>query len=112
MEQMLRAILAAQVLVPLAEPPLIADNHIRSWKPATVTRRDDGEQFVLAFTDEELDNDYFKRRPDYPYRLKVSADWLIGVLPAGHGIAFNVGGENILEWPARGIMAYLSDHRT
>jgi hypothetical protein len=113
MQEMLRSILAAPVLVPLADPPVIEGDRMLSWKPATVTRSDDGEQFVLVYTDEKLDRDYFERRPDYLYRLKVRADWLITVLPAGHGIAFNVGGvENVLEWPARGILAYRSDHGT
>jgi hypothetical protein len=113
MHQMLRSILAAQVLVPVADPPLIEGGRMLSWKPATVTRADDGEQFVLVYTDEKLDRDYFERQPEYLYRLKVRLDWLITVLPAGRGIAFNVGGvENALEWPVRGILAYRSDYAT
>lgn len=110
-EEMLRAVLAAQVRVPLAEPPVMDGARMLSWKPATVSRDADGEQFIVVFTDEELDGKYGKWRPEYPYRLRVTADWLINVLPAGHGILFNLGGGDILfEWPAAGIQAYRADH--
>lgn len=113
MEQMLRSVLAAQVIVPLADLPVMDGARMLSWKPATVSRDADGEQFVVVFTDETLDGQYARWRPEYPYRLRVGADWLITVLPAGHGIIFNLGGgENMFEWPARGILAHRADHET
>jgi hypothetical protein len=106
-QQMLQSILATQVIVPLAEPPVMDGARMLSWKPATVSRDADGQQFVVVFTDEELDGKYAKWRPEYAYRLRVGADWLLTVLPAGHGIVFNLGGGEIMfEWPASGIQAH------
>jgi hypothetical protein len=109
-QEMLRSILATQVIIPLAEPPVMDGARLLSWKPATVSRDADGEQFIVVFTDEKLDGQYGKWRPEYPYRLRVGADWLITVLPAGHGIILNLGGgETMFEWPASGIQAYRAD---
>jgi hypothetical protein len=112
-QQMLQSILATQVIVPLAEPPVMDGARLLSWRPATVSKDANGEQFVVVFTDEELDVKYARWRPEYPYRLRVGADWLIAVLPAGHGIVFNLGGGEIMfEWPARDILAYGADPQT
>lgn len=112
-EQMLRSVLAAQVSVPLAAPPVMDGARMLSWKPATVSRDADGQPFVVVFTDEELDVKYAKWRPEYPYRLRVGTDWLISVLPAGHGILFNLGGgDTMFEWPASGILDHRTDHET
>lgn len=109
-QQMLQAILSTQVIVPLAEPPVMDGARLLSWKPATVSKDGDGEQFIVVFTDEELDVKYGRWRPEYPYRLRVGADWLITVLPEGHGIVFNLGGGEIMfEWPASGILAHRAD---
>ncbi len=106
---MLSTLLATQVIIPLAEPPVMDGARLLSWKPATVNRDTDGQPFVIVFTDEELDGKYGKWRPEYPYRLRVGADWLINVLPAGHGILVNLGGGDIMfEWPAHNIQS----HRT
>lgn len=106
-EQLLSALLTAKVSVPLAEPPVMEGARLLSWKPATVTRDADGEQFIVVFTDEKLDGQYAKWRPEYPIRLRVDGDWLVSVLPAGHGVIFNLGGGEILfEWPADDIAAY------
>ena len=110
MQQMLRSVLAAQIIIPLAEQPVMDGARLLSWKPATVTRDADGAQFVVVFTDEELDGKYAKWRPEYPYRLRVTGDWLITTLPAGHGIVVNLGGGEIMfEWPAAGIQAYRAE---
>jgi hypothetical protein len=112
-QQMLQSILATQVIVPLADPPVMDGARMLSWKPATVSRDADGAQFVVVFTDEELDGKYARWRPEYAYRLRVGADWLISVLPAGHGIVFNLGGGDIMfEWPASGILAHRADPGT
>lgn len=113
MQEMLRTVLATQVSIPLAEQPVMDGARLISWKPATVSRDADGEQFVVVFTDEELDGKYARFRPEYPYRLRTGADWLIATLPAGHGILVNLGGGEIMfEWPARGIQAYCAEHET
>jgi SseB protein N-terminal domain len=112
-EQMLRSVLATQVIIPLADPPVMDGARMLSWKPATVSRDADGEQFVVVFTDEALDQQYARWRPEYGYRLRAGADWLIKVLPAGHGVIFNLGGGEIMfEWPASGITAWRADHAT
>jgi hypothetical protein len=113
LEHMLSALLAAKVSVPLAEPPVMEGARMLSWKPATVTRDTDGQQFVVVFTDHKLDGQYAKWRPEYPIRLRVDGDWLMPVLPAGHGIIFNLGGGEILfEWSARDILAYQAGRQT
>ncbi len=110
---MLQSILAAQVSIPLAEQPVMEGARLISWKPATVSKDADGEQFLVVFTDLELDGKYAHFRPEYPYRLRVGADWLITVLPAGHGIVFNLGGGDIMfEWPASGILAHRANHES
>jgi hypothetical protein len=112
-QQMLQTILATQVIVPLADPPVMDGARMLSWKPATVSRDADGEQFVVVFTDEELDGKYARWRPEYAFRLRVGADWLISVLPAGHGIVFNLGGGDIMfEWPATSIQAHRAEYQT
>lgn len=112
-QEMLRAVLTAQVSVPLAEPPVMDGARLLSWKPATVNRDADGQPFLVVFTDAELDAKYAKFRPEYPYRLRVGADWLITALPAGHGVIFNLGGGDIMfEWPAPGIQAYRAEQKT
>lgn len=112
MQEMLRSVLAAQIIIPLAEPPVMDGARLLSWKPATVSKDADGEQFVVVFTDEELDAKYAKWRPEYPFRLRVGGDWLITVLPPAHGILFNLGGGEIMvEWPARGIQAHRADQQ-
>jgi hypothetical protein len=112
MQEMLRTLLAAQVIIPLAEQPVMDGARLLSWKPATVSKDADGQQFLVVFTDEELDMKYAKFRPEYPYRLRAGADWLINTLPAGHGIIFNLGGGDIMfEWPAHGIQAHREEHK-
>lgn len=111
MQEMLRTLLATQVIIPLAEQPVMDGARLLSWKPATVSKDADGGPFLVIFTDEELDAKYARWRPEYPYRLRTGADWLIRVLPAGHGVLFNLGGGDLMfEWPAQGIQAHRADH--
>jgi hypothetical protein len=112
MQEMLRTVLATQIIIPLAEQPVMDGARLLSWKPATVSKDADGEQFLVVFTDEELDAKYARFRPEYPYRLRAGADWLLTALPEGHGIIVNLGGGEIMfEWPARGIQAYLEGQK-
>ena len=107
---MLGTVLASHVSVPLAKPLVTDGDRLVSWAPASVTTENDGEQFVPVFTDETLDRAYWKSYPEHGYRFQVQAGWLLDVLPPGHGLAFNIGGqENTLLWPARGILAYKQD---
>ena len=110
-EDMLRAVLAAQVLVPLAEAPQMEGDRIAHWNPATVTKRADGSLYHVVFTDAEVAAAYVKGNPQHPYVLLVEASWLVRILPPTHGIAFNLGSENSFEWGAEGI-AELRSQRT
>jgi hypothetical protein len=105
---MLESILRAQVLVPLAEPPLINGSTMQ-WKPATVTRQSDGQPFLAVFTNEAAARAYSQTRPEYSHCLKVDAQWVLDVLPPGHGILFNLGTENGFGWPASGIAEFQAD---
>jgi hypothetical protein len=109
-QQMLRLLGAAQVLVPLADPPVINGTSIASWKPATITKEADGSQFVLAFTSEALIGAFSKRNPAHSFAFLVEMSWLLKVLPQAQGVVFNLGGANGFEWPASGIAAYKLDH--
>jgi hypothetical protein len=106
---MLRSVLGAQVLVPLADPPVMDGKSIARWKPATVTKQATGGQFLVAFTDESLVSAFSKDNPDHSFAFLVDTLWILDVLPPDHGIAFNVGGNNGFEWPAEGISAYKAE---
>ena len=106
---MLGAVMAAQVFVPLADPPVLEGGAIKSWQPATVTKESGGAGFVVAFTDIALAVVFSKSNSLYCHGLLVEAPWLLTVLPPNHGIAFNLGGMSSFEWPAAGIAAYRSE---
>jgi hypothetical protein len=111
LHQMIRTLLAGPALVPLWTPPTLAGGSIVSWRPATVTDQRDGSRYVVAFTDEALDKEYYERCPDYPYRFKVQVGWLLGLLPPEHGLLFNFGGtENGFPWTASDILIYKKEH--
>ena len=85
---------------------------IARWKPATVTKQPAGAQFLVAFTDKVLVNNFSKNSPTHSFVLLVDAGYLLGVVPQDHGIAFNVGGENCFEWTAEDLSAYMSSERS
>ncbi len=104
---MLRAVLAAQVFVPLAAPPVMEGNSIKSWKPATVTKPAGGAEFLVAFTDASLAEVFTKSASDYTHGLLINVQWLLSALPNNHGIVFNIGGtDSNFEWSAEGISDY------
>jgi hypothetical protein len=100
---MLQKVLAAQIYVPLAEAPLVEGNNISNWKPATITRPLDGSRFLVAFTDPVLMNAFAKSNPTYSFAFLTDTSWIVRALPVGHGIVFNLGGDNGFEWNAQGI---------
>jgi hypothetical protein len=106
-DDMLHTVLAAQVLVPLAEAPEMEGDRIAHWNPATITKRADGSLYHVAFTDPAVAADYVKGNPQHAYVLLVEASWLVRILPPGQGIAFNLGSENSFEWSAEGV----AEHR-
>jgi len=103
---MLRRLFAAQVLVCLAGPPTMEGISVVSWKPATVTKIDQGSQFVLAFTNEAFVNAFVMKNPTYSHVLLVNLAWVTDALPKEHGIVFNVGSDNGLDWSAAGVAAF------
>jgi hypothetical protein len=103
---MLKSILGAQVLVPLAEPPVMDGVSVKRWKPATITKQPDGPQFLAVFTNEAAVTAFAQVSPQYSHRLLVEARWVVDALPPGHGIVFNVGTENGFEWSCEGVAAF------
>jgi len=81
------------------------------WKPATVTKQANGAQYLVAFTDKELMDVFAKTNDKYSFAYRVEGTWLLNVLPDGHGIAFNLGSDNGVEWPVEGIAAYKAAQR-
>lgn len=108
---MLRTLVGAQVIVPLAHEPTMEGNAIQKWAPATVTKADSGAAYLVAFTDSALARQFATVNAAYRYSLLVDAKWLLSALPPGHGIVFNVAGASALEWSASGIAEYLSGLR-
>lgn len=109
--KMLQLVVGSQVLVPLASPPVIENESMKRWKPATVTKQADGGQFIVAFTDRALMSAFAKSNPEHSFGFLVDTAWLLTVLPQAHGIAFNLGGDNGFEWNAEGIAAFEAEHR-
>lgn len=107
--KMLHSVMEAQLLVPLAEPPVLEGNSVASWKPATVSKQANGAQFLVVFTDETRSSRFATGNPEHSYVLLVDARWVLDALPPGHGIAFNPAGDNGFEWTAEGISAYRAD---
>jgi hypothetical protein len=108
--EMLAELLRGQVLIPLANTPELAGDRLVSWNPATVSKSD-GHQFLLAFSDGAVHDAFVKQTPAYSYAFLANARWVIGVLPAGHGMLFNAGGDNVFEWSASGIANYVQHVR-
>ena len=106
--QMLQSVLGAQVYIPLADPPVMDGRIMTRWKPATVTKQGDGTQFLVAFTDPTLMTTFLKNNPEHSFAFLVEASWVVSMLPDAHGIAFNLGGDNVFEWNVDGIAAYKS----
>jgi len=104
--EMLKKLLASQALIPLESAPIINENILSSWKPATVTKQNEGSQFLVAFTNKEHANNFYKSNPNHNYEFMVNINWLLTVLPENHGIVFNLGGESNFEWNAQGISAF------
>ena len=82
--QMLRSVLAAQVVVPLADPP-VNDGKSFKWKPATITKQADGVQFLVAFTNETNLTAFSGSVPEYSFAFVLDAAGLLDLLPPWHG---------------------------
>lgn len=104
-KDMLDKIISAQVFVPMSAPPKMEKDVIKSWQPATVTHPERGD-YLVAFTDEKSRNNFIEEHPEYKLGMLMETHFLMGILPPGHGILFNIGGESCFEWDVRGISAY------
>ena len=105
-EQALGGLLPAHVAILLAEEPVFDGDRVGSWKPVTGSN-ESGGQFLLVFTDRALLTEV-SRSTGCSFVFVSSVEWVISMLPPGHGISFNNGGENALEWGGEGIGAFLS----
>jgi hypothetical protein len=105
---MLQQLVAGKVVVPTSELPRTEDNQITGWRPATVAKAD-GSQWLLAFTTQPLASEFCAREPEYGFYLNLEMRWVLGALPANHGIVFNLRSEDQFEWSAAGLAKYLRD---
>lgn len=103
--EMLVKIIAAQVFVPLSEPPKMDGDKMKSWQPATVSHPERGD-YLVTFTNEDTRNAFIDSNPTYKFGMMIEVQFLVTILPPNHGILFNLGGESCFEWDRRGIFAY------
>jgi hypothetical protein len=101
-EQTIGVLLESQVAVPLAGPPELEGNHVKSWNPAKVAN-DRGERFLLAFTSDEYSARFCRNVPAYSYQLVVRTDWLVRVVAREDGIVFNINEKETFRWSSRDI---------
>src|SRR5262245_7621728 len=104
-EEFLERFASGQVLVPLSEAPRYDGEKIMSWHPATVAKSD-GTQHTVGSTSRELASEFSSRNPPFAHLLQVDVRWLIGIIPVGHGLIVNLGGDDGFGWSADGILEY------
>jgi len=106
--EMLDRLVSANLFVPLAEPPIMDGQRLRSWRPATLSKHD-GSQWVVAFSSLELATAFGKQNPGYSHGLSVETKWILQALPPAHGLVVNVGSGSLFEWNAEGLLRYKAD---
>ncbi|MGH8446580.1 MAG: SseB family protein [Solimonas sp.] len=107
-DDMLACLVASTLYVPLAEPPQMDGDLVKSWKPATAAKAN-GSQWLIVFTDTDSISAFAQRNPSYSYQLQIAANWVLQTLPSGHGLAVNIGSPEIMfEWHADGIRQYMA----
>jgi hypothetical protein len=107
-KEMLDRLASANLFIPLAEPPLMDGQRVRSWKPATVSKAD-RSQWVVAFSSTELAAAFSKQNTVYSHGLSVKTKWVLQSLPDAHGLVVNIGSANMFEWNAEGVHRYKAD---
>jgi hypothetical protein len=107
-KEMLDRLASANLFLPLAEPPLMDGQRVKSWKPATVSKTD-GSQWVVAFSSADLTVAFSKQNPVYSHGLSVKTKWILQLLPEAHGLVVNIGSANMFEWSAEGLLRYKAD---
>jgi len=107
-KEMLDRLASATLFVPLAEPPIMDGQRVKSWKPATLSKND-GSQWVVTFSSLDLATTFGKQNPVYSHGLSVETKWLIQALPQAHGLVVNVGSASMFEWNAEGLLRYKTE---
>ncbi len=108
-KEMLGLLVAGNLFVPLAAPPEMNSEGIKSWKPATV-KKGDGSQWLVAFTEAGMSSQFSQQNPSYSHGMSVAAHWVLRVVPPGHGLVVNIGSpESMFEWNAEGLSRYRAD---
>jgi len=108
-QELLTLLVDGKVDIPASDLPEIENGVITGWKPATLSKAD-GSQWLVAFTTRELASAFMDRDPDYGFYVNVDMHWvLLRALPRDHGIVFNVGSPEQLEWNAAGLAKYKKD---
>ena len=103
-QEMLARLFGGFIYVPLAEAPKMEQGRLKGWKPATVSKPD-ASQWLVAFTDSEAASS-FAVQNDYSFGLSTGTEWVLGVLPPGHGLVLNPGSQYLFEWSAEAISLY------
>jgi hypothetical protein len=108
-QELLQHLVEGKVDVPAMDLPEIENGVITGWKPATLGKAD-GSQWLVAFTARELASAFMDKDPQYGFYVNVDMHWiLLRALPKDHGIVFNVGSPEQLQWNAAGIAKYKTD---
>ena len=108
-KEMLSTLVASSLFVPLAAPPEMDGENIKSWKPATVSKGD-GSQWLVTFTDAEVCAHFLQQNAGYSHGLRVDARWVLRALPPGHGLVVNMSTpESMFEWNAEGLSRYMAE---
>ena len=106
--EMLAFLAESDLFIPLAEPPQMEDAVIKSWKPCTVSKAD-GSQWLVAFTSPEPLSEFSKHTPGFSFGISAGTKWVLQLIPPQHGIAFNIGTEDMFEWNADGLAQYRAE---
>jgi hypothetical protein len=108
-QELLEHLVEGKVDVPAMDLPEIENGVITGWKPATLAKAD-GSRWLVAFTARELASAFMDKDPDYGFYANVDMHWiLLKALPQDHGIVFNIGSPEQLEWNAAGLAKYKKD---
>lgn len=108
-KEMLSTLIASSLFVPLAAPPEMDGENIKSWKPATVSKGD-GSQWLVTFTDAEVSAQFSKQNTGYSHGMRIDARWVLRAVPPGHGLVVNMSTpESMFEWNAEGLSRYIAE---
>ncbi len=105
--EMLAHLVAGTIMVPLVDVPVIENARVTAWHPVSLSK-EDGSQWIAAFTTNELGSKYCDENQLQTY-LTVDTLWVLDALPREHGIVFDIGSETMFQWSAAGIAKYKAD---